>query len=281
MEERRLGRGLRDLLQERVSSPPGTSTGIQEIPVAEITPNPFQPRTSVDKTDVADLMESIRREGVLQPVVVRKVPHGFELVVGERRWRACRELGLKSIPAQIKDVNDHQMLALALTENLIRKDLNPIEKATAFRELMQRFGLTQDQIGSLVGKDRSSIANFIRLLELPKEIRDDVAEGRISMGHARALLGTSDVAKQLLLADRIKRENLSVRTVENLVAHERKRTAAVRPPQINELEQILRRKLGTRVSVKHTKRGGKICIEYYSSDDFNRLFEILAQEKQP
>jgi len=279
--ERRLGRGLGSLI-----SKPARDEGVQELELRLIRPNPHQPRTTFDPASLEELRNSIREHGVLQPIVVRRRDEGFEIVAGERRWRASRLAGRETIPAVVRDdVTDQQMLELALVENVQRADLDPIEKAKGFRALQAQLGLSQDQIAERVGLQRATVSNHVRLLELPAQIQEAVSRGLISMGHARALLSLRGAPAQLRLLERIAREDLSVRAVEGLVrAPEAAAPAAVAepepapaPPWTRELQRRLERSLGTRVRITSDEScRGQIAIDFYQRADLERLLQRLA-----
>jgi len=279
-DEKRLGRGLASLLgrsaAEDDTGPGDESLG--EVDVARIRPNPLQPRSRMPEEEMAELAASIRANGLLQPVVVREAGDGYELIAGERRWQAAQRAGLKRIPVVIRNVTDEEMLSLALVENLQRVDLNPIDKARAFSNLMERFNLTQEDTAQRIGKDRSTVANFIRLLDLPAEIQEHVSRGTVSMGHARALLALKSTAAQIRLCVRIIREKLSVRDIERAVrrADVPKAGPKIADPAVRELEERLRRRLGAKVEVARSKKGGKIIVHYADNDDLDRLLDMLG-----
>jgi len=245
------------------------------IPVHLITRSPHQPRKRFSESTLEELAASLKAQGVLQPVVVRKIPNGYELIAGERRWRAAQRAGLAEIPAVVKDASPEDATVLALVENLQREDLNPMEAAHAFRRLMMQFGLTQDDLAHRVHKDRSSVANTLRLLQLPEELQQAVLDGRLSHGHAKALLGV-EADRQLALGRRVMVEGLSVRQTEALasVGARRSRRRPV-PVEVADLELRLGRAIGTRVSIVGTARAGQIRIQYASSEEFERLLEWL------
>jgi ParB family chromosome partitioning protein len=281
--ERRLGRGLGSLL----SSDPSPAEPRSTIPLAKIRPNPFQPRKTFALEALAELEGSIRTHGVLQPIVVRTVPGGFELIAGERRFRASQAVGLSSIPAVVRDdVGDQAMLELALIENLQRADLDPIEKAQGFRQLLQQ-GLTQEELAQRVGLPRSTVANFLRLLELSEPVQKAVTEGLLSMGHARALLGLDDRRRQEELCALIVRRSLSVREVEERVRELQGRSAEQRtsvtpasPPWVRDLESRIRSHLGAKVKLRNGEGfQGQIVIDYHGRDDLDRLLAMLAPKK--
>lgn len=287
-----LGRGIGALLSAspatafRTTSeplaPPASDAGAaRSIPVAAIDPNPDQPRRSFDAAELERLSESIRRHGVLQPVVVRRAGERYELLVGERRWRASRAAGLAEIPAVIADVDPAERLELALVENVQRQDLNPMELAHAFRAMAQN-GATQEQIGERVGLDRSSVANHIRLLELPREMQGDVESGRLSSGHAKALLQLSNPERRRHLRDRIVREQLSVRAAEEFARADASAARAPREaakpgqdPNVQRVVDSLRQRLQTRVRLQGNANRGRIEIEYFGQEDLRRLIGLL------
>jgi ParB family chromosome partitioning protein len=278
METRKLGRGLEDLTfaeEGAAASPP------RELEVGSILPNPYQPRLRLDEDELQGLLGSIAENGILQPIIVRRKADGYELVAGERRLQAAKKLGLASIPAVICDVSDQKALELALIENIQRQDLNPIEKAKAYQHLVGEFKLTQEELAARLGQDRSTIANTLRLLELPEELQELVSRGTISASHGRALLGIETPYRQLELARRIIREELSVRQTEELAARvspakPRRYSRRNKAPHIRALEDQLKMKLGTRVQIKEGRDKGKIVIEFYSNEDFERILETLG-----
>jgi ParB family chromosome partitioning protein len=285
--ERRLGRGLGSLL-----SKPAAPEGAQELELRVIRPNPHQPRKSFDPAGLDELGSSIRAHGVLQPIVVRRRDQGYEIIAGERRWRASRLAGRLTIPAIVRDdVTDQQMLELALVENVQRNDLDPIEKARGFRALQVELGLSLDQVAERVGLQRATVANHVRLLELPPTVQEAVSRGVLSMGHARALIGLRDTAAQLRLLERIAREDLSVRTVEGLVREATQPAApapkaaepapAVEPPWTREIQRRLQESLGTRVRLSSDDAcRGQIVIDFYQRADLDRLLGVLAPSRE-
>lgn len=245
------------------------------IPVHLINRSPHQPRKRFAESSIEELAESLKTQGVLQPVVVRKIPNGYELIAGERRWRAAQRAGLTEIPAVVKDASPEDATVLALVENLQREDLNPMEAAQAFRRLMKHFGLTQDEVARRVHKERSSVANTLRLLQLPDELQQAVLDGRLTHGHAKALLGL-DAEVQLTVGRRVIVEGLSVRRTEALVGASARPTRRRQAPvEVADLEHRLGRALGTKVSVVGSARAGQIRIHYASSQDLERLLEWL------
>jgi ParB family chromosome partitioning protein len=273
MDRRALGKGLQALIPEEVQA---LFTGeLRMIPVDQVRPNPYQPRTNPTE-DLSELVASIREQGVLQPLVVRR-HNGYELVVGGRRLEAARQAGLKEVPAVVREVSESELLELALVENLQRADLNPIEEALAYRRLSQEFGMTHETIAQRVGKARSVITNALRLLSLPSKIRDYIVEGKITSGHARALLALSSQRDMERLCERIVAEGLSVREVERAA---RCRSAKERLPlesQFAGIEDELTEILGTRVRVRSKGSGGRIEIEFYSAEDLDRIIARLRR----
>lgn len=298
-QRRALGRGLSALLPSRpatlstevpVAVAPVPAAELEEVPtrlpIDSIEANPLQPRTVFEPAKLEELAASIRANGVIQPIVVRRQDSGFQIVAGERRWRASKLAGLSEVPVVVQDVADPQMLELALIENIQREDLNPIETAQAYERLSRELGLSQEEIGRRTGKDRTSIANTIRLLRLPKEIQLLLAEHRLSMGHARAILGVPDAEEQILLAEKAAAQGLSVRQVETLVqemtsdrpkhgGHSRKE--ANQDPNVRAAAEELERVLGTRVRiVELSEQRGRIEIEYYSQAELERVYDQLV-----
>ncbi len=278
--ERRLGRGLGSLLSD-----PGPSEPQAEIDIARIRPNPFQPRRSFDPESLAALKSSIERHGVLQPLVLRPALEGYELISGERRWRAAKAAGLRAVPAVIRPgVRDEEMLELALVENLQRADLDPIERAGGFLALIETLGLTQEQVGARIGLPRATVTNHLRLLELPDQIQDAVGKGLISMGHAKALMGARSPSNQLRFLADIVRDGLSVREIERRVRLQgpSKVTSSARsrpetPPWVVELETRMRQALGTKVRIQnHSDYRGEIVLEYFDQPTLERLIDVLA-----
>jgi ParB family chromosome partitioning protein len=287
-QQKRLGKGLDALLGDYA---PETSTAQREqerLPISALRPNPFQPRAEVDPKSLEELVASIRENGLLQPVVVRPVADGgWEIVAGERRFRAVQELGWSDVPVVVHDVDDRMMLVLALIENLQREDLNPLDEARAYRRLVDEFGLTQAQVAQRVGRDRSTVANTLRLLSLPDAVRELLSAGAISAGHARALLGLNDPARVIELAKAAANTGLSVREIERRVRQRRSGagTQATGPKAADgrssayaaRAEQALARALGTAVRVKldGTSRG-KIEIPFRDPEDFERIVEAIV-----
>jgi ParB family chromosome partitioning protein len=274
-----LGRGLGALIPQRGG---GHASAI-EIAISRISPNPYQPRKRFNPEDLASLRASIASHGVLQPILVSETATGYQLVAGERRLRAAQAAGLDRIPAVIRQLVDRDTLELALVENLQRADLDPIETADAYRQLINRFGFTQDDVATRVGKARSTVTNTLRLLDLAPEIQSAVADGRLTEGHGRALGGLPPELQTRVL-DSVVGQELSVRQTEELVrrlrepkpAPEEAANARQADPELERVEEELRRALGTKVSLARSRRGGRIVIEYYSDEDLNRLYERLT-----
>jgi len=251
----------------------------QELSVASIVANPQQPRKDFDSNSLSELADSLKRTGLLQPVVVRRHGNQYQIVVGERRWRAAQMAGLTHIPAIVREATEAQSLELALVENLLREDLNPMEEAEAFQRLLTDFAWTQEELGERVGKDRSSVANFLRLLKLPELIQVDLRAGRLTMGHARALLSLTSPADQLKLREQILTHSWSVRTTEESVQTKRRplpRRLGRRSADLTALEDSLRQALATRVRVIGNERAGRIEIAYTSAEDLERLTELIV-----
>lgn len=268
-----LGRGLSALL------PPVPSEVTTDLPVDAISPNPQQPRKDFNDEALKELSASLKQTGVLQPVVVRRHGEGYQLIVGERRWRAAKIAGLTRIPAVVREATDAQSLELALVENLLREDLNPIEEAEAYQRLLAEFGWTQEDLAHRVGRDRSSVSNSLRLLKLPVMIQDDLRAGRLSMGHARALLALTEPGDLLKLREQILSHSWSVRATEQDVQRRRGKPARrpKRSPELASVEDMLRVSLATRVRVVGSERAGRIEIAYSSREELDRLVEAIAR----
>jgi ParB family chromosome partitioning protein len=277
---RRLGRGLGGLLQSTVDAPatPEELRAASDLPITDLRPNPYQPRRVFDDAALQDLRASIAEHGLLQPIVVRRAPGGYEVIAGERRLRACKALGLERIPAIVREVDDAGMQTLALVENLQREDLNPLEMARALKAIMLTQGLTQEVVAGRVGKDRATIANLLRLLELPEDVRSLLDEGRLSFGQARAVLQVTGDTKRSQLARLAAERELSVREVERiarLTPGARPRSTKAVDPFLADLEQRLRVALGTKVRVSRKGKGGAIEIPYQDSAHLDDLLEKL------
>lgn len=281
MLKKRLGRGLDSLIPQ--AEAPAAMPDRRGIEIARIQPNPYQPRREFSPGELDELRRSIGEKGLLQPILVRQTPDGFQIVAGERRLRACRELGWETIPGTVVDVPDGQMLEVALVENLQRQDLNAIEKALAFRQLIDTFHLTHEEAALRVAVDRSSVTNHLRLLDLPERVREHVAEGRLSMGHARALLALPPTEDKERAADRVLARQLSVRETERLCSNRsgkrgvsgRREPAGDDDHRIRHLERELEQALATKVRITRQKVGGQIVIDFYTDAEFSRLQGIL------
>jgi ParB family chromosome partitioning protein len=274
-----LGRGLSALIPDAPAPPIADRT--LEIDTDLLRPNKFQPRTHVDDERIDDLARSIKSHGIIQPILVRKVDGAYEIVAGERRWRAAQRAGLLKVPVVVRDIPEERLLAVALIENIQREDLNPIEEAVAYRRLADEFHLTQEQIADAVGKDRSSIANYVRLLRLPQEVRANVASNALSMGHARALLALGDDALQLRMSRDVVARQLSVRETEALVK-KASTPAAPKPVAAVDVhtraaEEKLRLALGTRTRIVRKGKGGRIEIDFGTEDELQRLYEYFTE----
>ncbi|MGZ4688088.1 MAG: ParB/RepB/Spo0J family partition protein [Acidimicrobiia bacterium] len=288
-----LGKGLGALIPAGI--PEGVG-GLEEIPVAAIRPNPYQPREHFDEEELASLAESIREVGILQPVLVRETDDGYELIAGERRWRAARRVGLQNIPALVRDTDDASALEHALVENVHRADLNVLEEAAAYQQLIEDFGLTHEEVAMRVGRSRTAVTNTMRLLQLPPTVQRLVRDKSLTMGHARALLGTPDRALQEKLAKRVVAEGLSVRAVEDALreptivsipdtssdedtkdsAGTSTATRQLRPPGLLELESLLGDHLDTRVRVDMGTKRGRVTIEFSTLEDLERIYKIIT-----
>jgi ParB family chromosome partitioning protein len=286
MMKRALGRGLGALLPSAPegSAGPGEGPGrLRDLPIESLAPNPFQPRRTFSSEALAELAASIRASGVLQPLVVRQRGDRHEILVGERRWRAAQQAGLSHVPAMVREATDAEALELALVENLLREDLNPLEEAEAYQRLLAEFGLTQDELAGRIGKDRSSIANALRLRRLPEAIQDDLRAGRLTMGHARALLGLASPAAQLRLRERILALEWSVRATEADVRRSRRSRPAGRRrlPEIDALEEELRLTLGMRVRFVGGLTRGRIELPFSTAAELEQIHAVLTSGLRP
>jgi ParB family chromosome partitioning protein len=274
MGKQALGRGLGALI-------PGSESMVMEIDLADIKPSSRQPRKKFSEDKMGELVVSIREKGVLQPILLRRLSSGYEIVVGERRWRAALKAGLKKIPAIIKEVSDRETVELALIENLQREDLNPLEEAEAYRQLIEEFGLSQEEMATRVGKDRSTITNILRLLRLPPFIQGEIRRVKISLGHARALLSLENEEQQIQACKRIISRDLSVRQTEQLVRSLKRKSKEEKKKFSSQLENILeelQRIFGTRVRIRVGKGNkGAIEIEFYSPEERDRILEQLLR----
>jgi len=282
MAKKALGKGLQALLPVGKSQRNPSVQEVQMLSIGKIIPNRYQPRTLFRDAELVELTASIKENGVLQPVLVRRTGDGmYELIAGERRWRAAKFAGLSVIPGLIRTSSDEKSLALALVENLQRQDLNPIEEAHAYSRLMKEFELTQEEIAQSVGKERSSVANIIRLTALPKEIQSMIESSQLTLGHAKVVAGLADQETQLMMARRIIKNQLSVRQIELVVAGLKK--PASQHPLANvkegyhDLEDRLRKRLGAKVTIKHGRRGGYLTIHFFSDEDRERILGLILE----
>ena len=282
-----LGRGLSALIPDVPAESLENKDSIQFIRVDRISPNPFQPREVFNAEKLTELANSIAEKGVVQPITVRRFEHGYQIIAGERRCRCVRDLGIKEIPAYILDINsDEEMMELSIIENIHREDLNPIDIANSYRRLVEECHLTQEQIAQKVGKDRATVANFLRLLKLPRQIQDSAQSGELSMGHARALLSLTKTENQLDMWKKIRSANLSVRQVEQAVKkldEKQKKKVLVQETTrlsayLQDAEDRLRKALTTKVTLKPKANGGSIEIMYYDDDDLDRLINSMLGE---
>ena len=279
MAREALGRGLRALLEgtEAVGE-----AELLHLQVSQVYPNPYQPRQHFDPERLQELADSLKAQGLLQPIVVRRQKSGFELIVGERRWRAAQMAGFETIPALVRPASDEEVLGLALLENLQREDLNPLEEARAYQRLQTEFHLRQEDVARYVGKDRSSIANALRLLKLPQVLQEDLAAGRLTMGHARALLALESEEEQRRLRDQILAGGLSVRETETHVRTQKRAApdGRAKPSHFVVIEEALQQHFGTRVAIRPGRKHGKIEITYTGEDDLHRLLTLLQLQRE-
>ncbi|RRN75123.1 ParB/RepB/Spo0J family partition protein [Peribacillus simplex] len=277
-----LGKGLNALFTGDISK----DEIVREIKLRELRPNPYQPRKSFRLEAIEELKQSIMEHGILQPIIARKSIKGYEIVAGERRYRAAKEAGLKTVPVVVRELNEQQMMELAILENLQREDLNPIEEAAAYQTLLEKLNFTQEQLANRLGKSRPHIANYVRLLSLPEGIRSYISEGEISMGHGRALLGLKKKEMLKPVVDKILKEGMNVRQLEQYI-HQLNDTVSreTKPKKqdkkdifIKQRESSLRERLGTSVTIKQSKKKGKIEIEFFSKEDLERILDLIDQE---
>lgn len=281
-----LGRGLEALIAGSEPTTAPRAAAVVEIPLEQLRPNPLQPRQHISTEDLEELAASIRAHGVIQPLVVTKVDAGYQIITGERRWRAAQLAGLESVPAIIKETTPREMLELALVENIQRADLNPLEEASAYQQLMDEFGLTQEEVAAQVGKSRVAVANTVRLLKLPDAVKEALTAGEISEGHARALLALPTVEQQLRALEAIRRGGLTVRQTEALVRamqappDEETPASAERPlsPQDRYVVERFEGRLGTRVELRRGKKGGRLVIHFYSDEELQAIYQAVVGE---
>jgi ParB family chromosome partitioning protein len=284
-KKRALGRGLDALIPNIAADDDADAQASKvflECDIDVIEPNRYQPRSHFATEELAQLSDSIRSQGVLQPLLVRRLEMGYELVAGERRLRAAKMAGLETVPVVVKDVSNAEMVEMAIVENIQRENLNPMEEAEAYHQLITEFGLTQEQASARVGKSRSAVANFLRLRQLPAQIKESITQGKLSMGHARALLGADTPAQQSAAWRAIIQKSLSVRQTEDLVKRLRNASKIVERKKgttedrhLNGLAENLSRRFGTKVQIKRRGKKGKLEIDFYSDDDLNRLLELF------
>jgi ParB family chromosome partitioning protein len=280
-KKRGLGRGLDALIETVPEVPPEP---VRTLPIDSLRPNRFQPRSHFADAQLEELTESIRTQGIVQPLVVTPEGEGWAIIAGERRWRAARKAGLESVPVVVREVaDDRELLELALVENLQRSDLNPIEEAEAYAALQEKFGLSQDAVAARVGKARTTVTNALRLLRLPEEVLELLREGQLTAGQARPLLGLESAEAQILLAERAVREGLSARDLERLTADPAERPKAKkkpdRPVEVHTVaaEEKLTRRLQTRVEIKRQGKGGHVRIHFHSEEELMRLYDVLTE----
>ncbi|MFH1877786.1 MAG: ParB/RepB/Spo0J family partition protein [Candidatus Omnitrophota bacterium] len=274
--DKRLGKGLGALIAEDTKKAKGK---IEKIKVGEIVPNPFQPRKYFDEEKLEELVQSVKEQGVIQPILVRPLRNGYELVAGERRWRAAQQLEMQEIPAIIReDIDDANSLEISLIENVQREELNPIEEAEAYQELGRQFSYTLDKIGRMVGKNKTTISNSLRLLSLDEEIRKFIVGGELTTGHAKVLLSVANEQKRKAIAKTIIKQGISVREAEQIVrrlGETRKKEKKPMDPEKISIEEELQYKLGTKVTIKQGKKRGKIEIQFFSNDDLQRVLQVI------
>lgn len=284
MSSKGLGKGLGALIPNMADTVTNEEKdeNVQELELTLLRPNPYQPRKEFRKEALEELAESMKQYGVVQPLVVRKSIHGYEIVAGERRFRAAQLARLEKVPVIVRECDDDEMMEIALIENLQREDLNPIEIASAYQKLLNHFSFTQEELAKRVGKSRSHLTNFLRLLQLPLDIQEDVSRGTLSMGHARALLAIKDIDIQKKIATKVKKEQLSVRELETLIQkinekanQKRSKKHVEESPMIKRYEDLLQQTFHTPVKIRQGRKKGKIEIEYYSEQELERLMELL------
>ena len=280
-----LGRGLGALIPQRAETQAATATpGLANVPVEQISPNPYQPRKTFNEASIEELARSVREHGIVQPLVVTRAGDRYKLIAGERRFRAAQRAGLRTVPVVIKEMmQEGDALQIALIENIQREDLNPMEEATAYHQLHEEFGLTQEEISRRVGKERSTVANFLRLLKLPDGVKKLLGSGQLSMGHARALLAVDSAKKQEQLADRVVKRSLSVRQTEMLAAEKSPKGEKKEKEKdvfTRDAEERLTRSLRTKVDIDRKRRGGVIHIRFSSEDDLIRIYDELTGRRR-
>ncbi len=289
-----LGKGLGALITARnavAATAPQDGEVVQKVALSQIIPSPLQPRKDFPAEGLGELIESVRERGIIQPLIVRKIGSNYELIAGERRWRAATEVGLKEAPVIVRDASDLEVLELALIENLQREDLNAIEEAQAYARLAREFSLKQEEISKKVGKSRATVANSMRLLDLHPDVQKYVVHDRLSVGHAKVLLSVKDATDQVFLAELILKQGATVRVAEKLVSAHLERVNGTRPtrskskktstelaPALQHVQNRLRERLATHVTIQHSEKKGHLAIEYYGNDDLQRILELLGVE---
>jgi ParB family transcriptional regulator, chromosome partitioning protein len=281
MQKQALGKGLGALIPDlsTLDDRSKKALGITEIELDKIIPNEYQPRKVFNDDKLNELAASIKEQGVIQPVIVHKAGTGYQLIAGERRWRASRLAGLKTIPALVKEATKRELLEMALIENIQREDLNPLEAAEAYKRLQDEFKLTQEDLAKRVGKERSTVTNFLRILHLPKEVKQELASGVLSMGHAKALLSLERSRDQILASASIVKKGLSVREAEALASRLKnppKQKKVNQSQELHVVEEKLKKSLGTKVSILAKGKGGRIVIEYYTAEELDRILEMIG-----
>lgn len=284
MEKKALGKGLGALLPGHDPRSSGAGQVVHMVPLSQILPNRFQPRKTFLQEELEGLAESIRQNGIIQPILVRRKGDGiFELIAGERRFRAAKLANLSTVPVIIRNSKDDESTVLALVENIQRKDLNPIEEAQAYTKLIEEFGLTQEMVAERVGRERSSIANILRLVSLPSEIHHMIESEQLTLGHAKVILGIDDSQKQIAVAKKVLRDQLSVRQLERLMktsaaglrTDSKKKNRSLSQSRYASVEDQLRKQLGTKVAIRPRKRGGELTVTYYSDEDLTRIVDVI------
>lgn len=276
-----LGRGLGALIPQKKEDSVGEKGNIMEIPLSDVIAGRYQPRKDFNEFTMEELKQSIAEKGVLQPIIVRKKDDKYELIAGERRFRAAKSLGMEKIPAIIKEVGEEEAIELSLIENIQREDLNPVEEANAYKIILEEYNMTQEELANRVGKDRVTITNSLRLLHLPEEVLVLLEDGKISVGHAKVLLSIPEEETQIKLAERIEKEGLSVRALEKIIQDMKeapvyKRHKPYKDPHITSIEDTMQQIFGTKVTITQGKKKGKIEIEFYTNEDLERILDVLG-----
>jgi len=284
MEKKALGKGLGALLPGHDPRSSGADQVVQMVPITQILPNQYQPRKRFSEEELNSLAESIRQNGILQPILVRRKGDGiYELIAGERRFRAAKLANLSTVPVIIRNSKDDESTVLALVENIQRKDLNPMEEAKSYTQLIEEFGLTQEMVAERVGRERSSVANILRLVYLPNEIQLFIENEQLTLGHAKVILGIQNPQTKIEVANKIIRDQLSVRAVEQMIKKDqaglkkpmKKKVNSISPGRYANVEELLRKHLGTKVAIRPKKRGGELTLTYYSDEDLSRIVDVI------